>query len=644
MPEKVDTTSRDLLSDELERFSAIFPQFVKEGKVDTEALRAFFDEAGLSAEDEKYGLSWAGKNDAFRAIRMPSTGTLAPQKDESRDWDGTGNVFIEGDNLEVLKLLQKRYYGAVKMIYIDPPYNTGKDFVYRDNFTESVADYYERTGQSEGGIRLSANTEKNGRYHSDWLTMMYPRLFLAKNLLRQDGVIFISIDDNEVANLRLVMDEIFGEENFISDIIWEKRFTRSNNAKTFASLTEHVLLYRRSDVTQELKEPRNEKADSTYSNPDDDPRGVWTSVSYVNPATKEQRPNLCYPLLNPHTNKDVVHPTNAWKYAREVYEKHNADNRLYWGKNGGNTYPRLKVFLTEMEGGMVPVNLWKHQSTGTTDEASKNLQELLGVKVFDFPKPIGLIQRMLRIATKHDDIILDFFAGSGSTAHAVMAQNAEDGGSRKWICVQIPEETDEASEAYKAGYKTISAISRERIRRAGEKIASSVVNPLRPSDTSLSVEGEGTSSPAQGEVASLRADGEGVDTGFKAYALSPSNYRKWRDITAEDDEETLRKQIALFAEKPLVDSFGEEGVVYEVLVKEGFDLNASVATSEAGGMKVWTITDGDRKLVMTLADAVTREAFDGLGLVSADTFVCLDSALDDTTKLNLARSVNLKTI
>jgi adenine-specific DNA-methyltransferase len=629
MTENIETTSRDMLSDQLARLSDIFPQFVKEGKIDFDAFRAFFDETGISTGDEKYGLSWAGKSDAFRAIRVPSTGSLAPQKVESRDWDTTGNVFIEGDNLEVLKLLQKRYYGVVKMIYIDPPYNTGKDFVYKDNFTESVADYYERTGQSEGGIRLTANTEKNGRYHSDWLTMMYPRLFLAKNLLREDGVIFVSIDDNEVANLRLVMDEIFGEENFVADIIWEKRFTRSNNAKTFASLVEHILLYRRSDTVQELKEPRNEKADSTYSNPDEDPRGVWTSVSYVNPATKEQRPNLYYPLLNPHSKKEVIHPTNAWKYAHEVYEQHVVENKLYWGKEGGNIYPRLKVFLSEMEGGMVPVNLWKHQVTGTTDEASKSLQDLLGVKVFDFPKPVSLIQRMLRIATSSGDIVLDFFAGSGTTAHAVMAQNAEDGGNRKWICVQIPEETDEASEAFKAGYKTISAISRERIRRAGEKI------------------------------------GKG-DTGFKAYTLSPSNYRKWRDITGEDDEATLRTQIELFAKRPLADDFDEVGVVYEILVKEGFDLNASVVgpaplpegeltdkaeensrVFEGEGREqipVWTVTDGDRKLVATLAGKVSREAFDALGLSATDTFACLDSALDDTTKLNLARSVNLKTI
>jgi adenine-specific DNA-methyltransferase len=392
----MDGQSLNIISERLERLKAEFPEIFSEGKIDLEKFKATFtDDIHLS--NERYVLNWAGKSDAFKALQIPTTATLKPQPEESVHFDSSQNIFIEGENLEVLKVLQKSYYGKIKCIIIDPPYNTGNDsFIYPDSFKENKEEYQKRIGEKdeegylmkEGMFRK--NSKDSGHYHSNWLSMMYPRLFLAKNLLREDGVIFVHIDDNEVHNLRMIMNEIFGEENFISQIIWEKRFTKSNNAKLFGSIIEYILLYRKSDSVSTFKEPRNEKSDSIYSNPDNDPRGVWTSVSYVNPATKEQRPNLFYHIDNPITGQKVEHPTNAWKYEFKTYLEHVNEKRLYWGQNGGNTYPRLKKFLSEMEGGMVPSNLWNHENTGTTDQASMQLEELFGKKVFDFPKPTSL--------------------------------------------------------------------------------------------------------------------------------------------------------------------------------------------------------------------------------------------------------------
>ncbi|MCL1878786.1 MAG: site-specific DNA-methyltransferase, partial [Defluviitaleaceae bacterium] len=347
------------------------------------------------------------------------------------------------------------------------PYNTGNDFVYNDNFTDPIAHYKEITSQA-----TKSNPESMGRFHTDWLNMMYPRLRLAANLLRDDGVIFISIDDNEVHNLRKLCDEVFGEENFVADFIWEKRFTRNNDAKLMSSVIDHVLCYRKSDAVAILREPRTEKANSIYSNPDNDPRGAWTSVSYVSQRTKEQRPNLSYDMINPITQKTVSHAVNAWKYSREQYEIHAKENRLYWGKSGENTYPRLKRFLSELKDGMVPINLWAYKEVGTLDDGTKAVDGLLGKDIFDYPKPITLIQKMLHLSTEIDgnDIILDFFSGSATTAHAVMQLNAEDGGNRRFIMVQLPEITNEKSEAHKAGYKNICEIGKERIRRARAKI------------------------------------------------------------------------------------------------------------------------------------------------------------------------------
>lgn len=340
------------------------------------------------------------------------------------------NKIIHGDNLEALKSLLPEYEGKIKCIYIDPPYNTGNEgWVYNDNVNDPKIKKW--LGQVVG--RESEDLSR----HDKWLCMMYPRLKLLHKLLADDGLFFVNLDDTEAFNFKLIADEIFGINNFLANIAWEKRFTRSNNAKLFSSIKDNLFVYRKSNSVNSLREQRNEKADSTYSNPDNDPRGIWTSVSYVNPATREKRPNLTYPLHNPISGEQVSHPTHAWKYSKETYEKHVEENVLYWGIEGKNTYPRLKKFLSEMDG-MVPVDLWKYETTGTTDEASKTLEQIFDVKgLFDTPKPTKLIEKIINLCCDNNSIILDSFAGSGTTAHAVLNLNKKDGGKRKFILVEM---------------------------------------------------------------------------------------------------------------------------------------------------------------------------------------------------------------
>ncbi len=545
---------------------SLLPEVFDEGKIDWEKLKATLGDV-TDFSNERYVLNWAGKSDAFRVMQRPTSATLVPCREESVDFDATQNIFIEGENMEVLKVLQKSYFGKVKMIYIDPPYNTGNDsFIYPDKFSESKEEYMRRVGdKDEDGYMVRdamfrKNSKENGQYHSNWLNMMMPRLYLAKSLLREDGVIFVSIDDNEVHNLRLLMNEIFGEENFIGDIIWEKRFTRNNDAKLMSSLYDHNLLYRKSELVNILREKRTEKSNSIYSNPDNDPRGVWTSVSYVSQRTKEQRPNLSYEIENPFTKEKIVHEVNAWKYSYEQYLMHSKENRLWWGQNGNNTYPRLKRFLSELDDGVVPVNLWDYKSAGTLDDGTKEVNTLLGKDIFDYPKPHSLIKRMLELGTSKDSVVLDFFAGSGTTAHAVMQLNKEDGGNRKYICVQLPEKCDEKSEAYKAGYNTIADIAKERIRRAGAKIRAEV---------------EAERAKQKGQ---LQFDDAGIapmpDSGFKVFKLANSNFKQWRNIGGVARGEW--KELILEFLDPVEETATTTNMVYELLLKYGKSLNSSI--------------------------------------------------------------------
>lgn len=598
--DKMDGMTMNIEQANVEKLKEVFPEVFADSKVDFDKLQGLLGHY-IADDKEKYSFSWKGKADSLRLAQKRSTGTLRPCKEESKNWDTTENLYIEGDNLEVLKLLQSSYLNSIKMIYIDPPYNTGNDFVYTDDFADGIAHYKEVTGQA-----TKSNPETAGRYHTNWLNMMYPRLKLARNLLTDDGVIFISIDDNEQANLKKLCDEVFGEDNFVACIVWEKRFTRSNNARLFASLTDYILVYRKSSVVDYLRAPRTEKSDSIYSNPDNDPRGVWTSVSYVNPATKEQRPNLTYPIINPITGQEVNHPTNAWKYEYERHLIHVKENRLYWGANGENTYPRLKKFLCEVEDGMVPVNLWKREDVGTTDAASKELSILMGAKIFDFPKPVDLVKFMSQIvASDKDSIILDFFSGSATTAHAVMQLNAEDGGHRRFICVQLPEKTDEQSEAYKAGYKTICEIGKERIRRAGEKIKEE------------NKDKEGI---------------ENLDIGFKVFKLDSSNLVKW-DNTPTTDEEEVKKRIqqSLFY---LVEGREDLDLVYEIMLKYGLSLTLPVEERKFDGITAYIINHPDYKVLVCLAPNINLSAVEEMDKETIGTYIFADRCFADANILS----------
>jgi len=597
-----ESKSLDIEAKNIEQLKQLFPDVFSEGKVDFEALKAALGDH-VEDKEERYNFTWHGKNKARQIAQTPSTGTLRPCKEESVNWDTTQNLFIEGDNLEVLKLLQKSYHKKVKMIYIDPPYNTGKDFVYKDNFFDNVNNYLKITNQVDSkGLKVSANSDSSGRYHTDWLNMMYPRLKLARNLLSDDGVIFISIDDNEVTNLKKLCDEIFGEDNFIVDLIWEKRFTRNNDAKLMSSVTEHILFYRKSHSRLSLREPRTEKSDSIYKNQDNDPRGKWTSVSFISQRTKEQRPNLSYEMLNPITNEIVSHPVNAWKYSKEKYEELASENRLYWGIDGKNTYPRLKRFLAELSEGIVPINLWNYKDTGTVDDGTKMVDSLVGKDVFDYPKPISLVQRMMAMALGKDDLVLDFFAGSSTTAHACLDLNAKDKGNRRFIMVQLPEQVDEKSIAKKVGHTTIADISRERIRKASDLIKKN-------------------------------HEGYKGDLGFKSLKLNTTNIIQW-EPSFDNLSDILDNSVeSIKAERT------SEDVLFEILLKYGLDLTYPIIEHILADKTVYEVAFG--ALIICLDEGITRQTVEAIGklkqeLDSETTRVVFKDAgfADDAVKVN----------
>ena len=468
---------------ELEALRRYFPQcFNATGEFDMEAFKASLP-GGVTLTDETSGFNWLGKNYARMLCNMDTTTLIRPDeehnsKPENRD---SQNVYISGDNLDALQHLVKSYSGRVKVIYIDPPYNTGSDgFVYNDKFNFSADDLAKRLDISpERAGRILSMTRRGSASHAAWLTFMLPRLSFARDLLTDDGVIFISIDDNEQANLKKLCDEVFGEENFKAMIAWQKRYTRSNNTIDFTTVVEYILVYSKSENFVVNLLPRTDEADNRYTNPDNDPRGAWKGASFLNPATPEQRPNLCYPITNPNTGEITNPTTNAWRRSKEVYEELVKEKKLYWGLDGKSKIPSVKMFLSEARG-LTPTNFWNEQYAGNTDDGSAEIMNLFGVKVFTFPKPVDLIKRVIEHGSTKDSIIVDFFGGSSTTAHAVLQKNAEDGGTRKFILIQLPEECKPDSEAAKAGYKTIDQIGMERIKRAAKKIREQ--NPLFAGD------------------------------------------------------------------------------------------------------------------------------------------------------------------
>lgn len=430
-------------------------------------LRNLFERA--ENQKERYDFTWNGKTKAYFEAASPTTKTLCPQPEESMDFKNSDNLFITGDNLEVLKLLQESYLGKIDMIYIDPPYNTGKDFIYHDNFRKNKKDADLAEGNvNEEGDRLIKNEKSSGRYHSDWLTMMYPRLKLARNLLSDTGVIFVSVDDNEQANLKLLMDEVFGEDNFLADVIWERAYAPINLKKNFSENHDYILTYcRNSSVIKSNGLERTGSADSLYKNPDNDPRGVWQSDNFsVGPAVEKN----IYRIITP-SGKSVFPPNGrSWLLSQERFQEYLDDNRIWFGSDGSGV-PRIKRFLSEVKQTTTPMTIWKYQDVGHSQSASQELKKLFsGRSYFTYPKPVSLIKRIVELYSNKESTILDFFAGSATTAEAIMRKNYEDGGQRKYIMVQLDEMINDKSEAHESGYKTIDQISRERIRRAAKNI------------------------------------------------------------------------------------------------------------------------------------------------------------------------------
>jgi adenine-specific DNA-methyltransferase len=610
-PGAPESQSADLRADNLARLAALFPELLTERQVDgrtvpavnVDVLKSLVGDATVTDADEKYGLNWHGKRAARQLALTPSTGTLRPCRDESVDWDTTQNLMIEGDNLEVLKLLQKSYAGKVKLIYIDPPYNTGQDFVYPDNFQDSIKNYLELTGQVESGRKIASNTDASGRFHTDWLTMLYPRLRLAKSLLHPDGVMFVSIGDDEVHHLRDLMDEVFGEENFVATVIWEKADSPRNTARQFSEDHDFVLVYSARPEWAPSKLPRTDEANSIYANQDGDARGDWIPGDpFANkPYSKGQ-----YTITGPTGRQFAPPPGRYWRVSEEKLRELDADGRVWWGPKK-DARPSIKRYLSEVAD-LTPRTLWRKEDVGSNRTSKNELRALFpDSESFDTPKPTKLIDRMLRLATTSDegDLVLDFFAGSGTTGHAVYSANLEDGGSRRFILVQLPEPLEKPS----TKLSTIADVTRERLRRAGAA--------LRESNASYK-----------------------GDLGFRAYRLDASNVRPWR---AERDD--LAK--SLFDHLDHIDGKrSDEDVLCELLLKLGLDLCVPILAQSIAGKNVHAIGGGvlmtclDKAITaadaepLALGIAAWRKALDPAGDV---TCVFRDSAFEnDVAKTNLA--------
>lgn len=625
---RMPLTTSDPLDERIEKLKELIPEAFAEGEIDFERLRqALGDSVGEGRE--RYGLSWAGKADAIRAIQAPSAGTLVPCPEESVNFDTTENLFIEGDNLEVLKLLQKSYYGKVKMIYIDPPYNTGGEFIYPDNFREGLEDYLKYSGQAgEGGVKLSTNTETSGRYHSKWLNMMYPRLFLARNLLRDDGAIFVSIDDHEAHNLRLMMDEVFGAENFVAAIVWQKKQSPQNDATYFSDMHDYILVYARQARLSKTDPngwyrnlfPRGDEQNARYKNPDDDPRGEWTSADLTCNKTADERPNLYFAVQNPSTGEDVwPKRQRVWGYEPAKMQQLLAENRISWGGDG-NSFPRLKRFLSEVAQGIVPSTWWDRTEFGDNQEAAREVQAIFAETygVFSTPKPTRLIKGMLTVATCFDEdaIVLDFFAGSGSTGHAVFGMNSKDGGNRRFILVQLPEHLSEPKQLEGGKeLRSISDIGIERLRRVSQELESEVAGKF--------------------DAISEKP----VDFGFRVLKLASSNFKVWDATGSQGSSEAVANQLKLFADHVLPNR-SEQDILYELMLKSGLPLTAPVDETTVAHLTVYSIAGG--LMMICLADEITQDVLRGMIQLAPQRIVCLDAAFKGNDQLKTNTVLEMK--
>ncbi|MFQ8752505.1 MAG: site-specific DNA-methyltransferase [Flavonifractor plautii] len=597
----LDGLSMNIEQTNLDKLRSVFPECVSEGKLDIDKLLSLCGEY-IDNDFEKYKFEWKGKAECLRLAQKRSTGTLRPCPEESVDRDTTRNLYIEGDNLEVLKLLQTAYYRKVKMIYIDPPYNTGNDFVYADDFADPMARYKEVTQQT-----TKSNPETMGRYHTNWLNMMYPRLRLAANLLRDDGVIFISIDDVEIDNLKKLCNEIFGEENFVAQFIWQSRQNKDNRNITGVSIDhEYVVCYTKQFGHRVFR--GTDRKTEQYKNPDNDPRGPWTSANMVGLATADARPNLHYDLINPADGRNYGCPEKGWRYDRNTMNRLIQEGRIIWPDNPDGR-PRKKSFLNELSDNLPGFS--SIFSTGVyTNTATKEIGGLFNRYLFDFPKPVEIIKQLISQVSNTDDTILDFFSGSATTAHAVMQLNAEDGGNRRFILVQIPELCDEKSEAYKAGYKNICEIGKERIRRAGKKILEEHIQVTMDEDKSP------------------------LDVGFRVFKLDTSNLKTWDATPIEDEQLDLlyqRMNSMIHRVKP---ERTDLDMIYEIMLKLGVPLTYSVTSFSVNNKTVYGVGD-DCLLLVCLAEDVQPEDIEQMAeYAPAKIIISRDSFADDTAMAN----------
>ena len=609
-PERLERTSADGSKLNLEALYQIAPSCFTEVKdektgaikhvVNFKTLRQLLGDDAVEDGEEMYQFTWPGKQAARCEAAAPITNTLRPVPEDSVDWDTTENLYIEGDNLRVLKLLQKGYMGKVKMIYIDPPYNTGNDFVYHDDFAHTTEEEELAAGNvDEEGNRFRRNLDSNGRFHSDWCSMIYSRLLVARSLLTEDGVIFISIDDNEVHNLRKICDEVFGAGNFVGQVIWERAFAPINLMKHFSPSHDYIICYAKDIELAECNGiPRSTEADARYSNPDNDPRGVWSSSDIsVGPAIEAN----IYPITTPSGR--VVEPPagRSWRLSANAFAERLSQNRIWFGSDG-NSVPRIKRFLSELrKTGVTSMTIWKHGDVGHSQGATQALAKMFdGKKYFDYPKPVDLIKRCISLYTSPDSLILDFFSGSATTAHAVMQLNADDSGHRKYICVQLAEETPEESEARKEGYPTIPAIAKERIRRAGKKIKEE--SPLTTQD---------------------------LDTGVRVFRLADSNYEN----VEKSPNEYGQNMLDLFADNIKTDRTDLD-LLFGAMLSWGVQLSLPMTTEEVDGCNIYTV-DGNG-LVACFAENVTENLVKSMAAKQPLRVLFRDRCFaEDKTKINI---------
>lgn len=615
----------DMNQERLETLRRLFPDwFTQEGRLDINEVKKAVNPDEVE-ETERYEFRWFGKSAAKRNAFTPTRATLHYDAERSVNADKTENIIIEGENLEVLKILQQGYREKIKCIYIDPPYNTGEDFLYKDDFKEDKAAYWERTGTKEKGIALDTNTVNDGRFHSNWLDMMYSRLLVARTLLKPDGVIFVSIDDHEVHHLRKLCDEVFGEENFVAQFIWEKRVNRENRNEVSVR-HDYILCFSKEKLSEERRLaqlPMNEKALGNYSNPDNDPRGLWKSDpahAQAGHGTKAQ----FYTLVAPNGKEHKLPSGRCWLYTKDVMDKAIKENRIWFGKDG-NGVPRIKTYLNAKERGLTPESIIFAKDGSTNEKAKNDLKDLFdGLAVFDTPKPVELISYLLEL-NKDDGIVLDFFAGSGVTAHAVMQLNVFANHNNKFICVQIPEKVDEESDAFKAKLKTISEITITRSKLASEKIKKSF----------------------EGKIVTPE-DQEQLDRlGFKVFTLSKSSFPRvdFAPDLQKSDEENMQLLQKYIKEKEiqLNLSFNEAELLTEILLKQGFMLTYKLELQpQFTDNNVYWATDGEREAYITVDTSLADKTVDYFLTHTDKKFICIERALDTTKKFNLKKAMGMR--